>query len=163
MWNLGSQDPNFLQVYLPLLPVSFHFSLFLPVYFSTSSSGCVFFFQFFCFFLFRLVFQLQEHTNQSYQSSSPSRHCLIHEFGDLDMPLALAQLGHVQEHSQGLQWNSGSPVELKLSSSANGTKVLQWNSRGSTVYTRVTSVISSSLLQSPVCAHFESNWVYPNL
>ena len=52
-------------------------------------------------------------TNQSSQSNSPSRHCLIHEFGDLDMPLALAQLGPVQEHPQELQWNSGSPVELQ--------------------------------------------------
>jgi hypothetical protein len=29
------------------------------------------------------------------------------------MPLALAQLGHVQDHPQELQWNSGSPVELQ--------------------------------------------------
>ena len=46
-------------------------------------------------------------------SSSPSRHCLIHEFGDLDMPLAVAQLGHVQEHPQELQWTLSSPVELQ--------------------------------------------------
>ena len=52
-------------------------------------------------------------TNKSSPSSSPSRHTLIHEFGDLDMPLAVAQLGHVQEHPQELQWNLSSPVELQ--------------------------------------------------
>ena len=52
-------------------------------------------------------------TNKSSPSSSPSRHTLIHEFGDLDMPLAVAQLGHAQEHPQELQWNLSSPVELK--------------------------------------------------
>ena len=51
--------------------------------------------------------------NKSSPSSSPSRHTLIHEFGDLDMPLAVAQLGHVQEHPQELQWNLSSPVELQ--------------------------------------------------
>ena len=51
--------------------------------------------------------------NKSSSSSSPSRHTLIHEFGDLDMPLAVAQLGHVQEHPQDLQWNLSSPVELQ--------------------------------------------------
>ena len=34
-------------------------------------------------------------TNQNSLSSSLSRYCLIHEFGDLDMPLAVAQLGQV--------------------------------------------------------------------
>ena len=56
-------------------------------------------------------------TNKSSLSSSPSmegsRHTLIHEFGDLVMPLAVAQLGHVQEHPQKLQWNLSSPVELQ--------------------------------------------------
>ena len=52
-------------------------------------------------------------TNKSYPSSLPCRHCLIHEFGDLDMPLAVAQLGHVQEHPQELQWTLSSPVELQ--------------------------------------------------
>jgi hypothetical protein len=28
------------------------------------------------------------------------------------MPLAVAQLGHVQEHPQELQWNLSSPVKL---------------------------------------------------
>ena len=51
-------------------------------------------------------------TNKSSTSSSPSRHTFIHEFGDLDMPLAMAQLG---------QWpcpgaSPGAPVELKFSS-----------------------------------------------
>ena len=46
-------------------------------------------------------------------SSSPSRHTLIHEFGDLDMPLAGAQLGHVQEHPKELQLTFSSPVELQ--------------------------------------------------
>ena len=50
---------------------------------------------------------------KSSPSSSPYRHCLIHEFGDLDMPLAVAQLGHVQEHPQGPQWNLSSPVEIQ--------------------------------------------------
>ena len=52
-------------------------------------------------------------TNQNYPSSSLSRHCLIHEFGDLDMPLAVAELGNVQEHPQELQRTSSSPVELQ--------------------------------------------------
>ena len=52
-------------------------------------------------------------TNMSSPSSSPSRHCLIHEFGDLDMILAVAQLDHVQEHPQELQWTLSSPVELQ--------------------------------------------------
>ena len=39
-------------------------------------------------------------TNKNSLSSSPSRHFLIHEFGDLDMPLVRAKLGHVQEHPQ---------------------------------------------------------------
>ena len=52
-------------------------------------------------------------TNKSSPSSSPSRHTLIHEFGDLDMPLAVAQLGNVQEHPQELQRTSSSPVELQ--------------------------------------------------
>ena len=52
-------------------------------------------------------------TIKSFPSSSPSRHCLIHEFGDLDMPLAVAQLGHVQEDPQELQWTLSSPVELQ--------------------------------------------------
>ena len=43
-------------------------------------------------------------TYQNSPSGSLSRHCLIHEFGDQDMPLAVAQLGHVQEHPQELQW-----------------------------------------------------------
>ena len=55
--------------------------------------------------------------NKSSLSSSPFRHCPIHEFGDLDMPLAVAQVGHVQEHPQGapvdLKLSSGTPVELK--------------------------------------------------
>ena len=34
-------------------------------------------------------------------------HCLIHEFGDMDMPMAVAQLGHVQEHPQ-------DPPEVKI-------------------------------------------------
>ena len=45
--------------------------------------------------------------------NSPCRHFLIHEFGNLDMPLAVAQLGHVQEHPQELQWTFSSPVELQ--------------------------------------------------
>ena len=52
-------------------------------------------------------------TKKNSPSSSLSRHFLIHEFGDLDMPLAVAQLGHVQEHPQGPQWNLSSPVELQ--------------------------------------------------
>ena len=52
-------------------------------------------------------------TNKSSPSSSPSRHTLIHESGDLDMSLAVAQLGYVQEHPQELQWNFSSPVELQ--------------------------------------------------
>ena len=52
-------------------------------------------------------------TNQNSLSSSLSRYCLIHEFGDLDMPLAVAQLGKVQEHPQELQWTLSSPVELQ--------------------------------------------------
>ena len=52
-------------------------------------------------------------TKKNSPSSSLSRHCLIHEFGDLDMPLAVAQLGHVQEHPQELQWTLSSPVELQ--------------------------------------------------
>ena len=43
-------------------------------------------------------------TNQNSLSSSLSRYCLIHEFGDLDMPLAVAQLRQVQEQPQELQW-----------------------------------------------------------
>ena len=31
----------------------------------------------------------------------------------MDMPLAVAQLGHVQEHLQELQWNLSSPMELQ--------------------------------------------------
>ena len=52
-------------------------------------------------------------TNKNSPSSSPSRHCLIHEFGDLGMPLAVAQLGHVQEHPLELQWTLSSPGELQ--------------------------------------------------
>ena len=52
-------------------------------------------------------------TKMNPPSSSLSRHCLIHEFGDQDMPLAVAQLGNVQEHPQELQRTSSSPVELK--------------------------------------------------
>ena len=52
-------------------------------------------------------------SNKSSLSSSPSRYCLIHEFDDLDMPLAVAQLGHVQEHPQELQWTLSSSVELQ--------------------------------------------------
>ena len=71
-------------------------------------------------------------TNKSSPSSSPSRHTLIHEFGDLDIPLAVAQLGYVQEHPQELQWNLCSPVELQWNSS--GTPVeLQWNLNRATV------------------------------
>jgi hypothetical protein len=46
-------------------------------------------------------------------SSSLFSHCLNHEFGDLDMPLAVAQLGHVQEHFQELQWTFSFSVELQ--------------------------------------------------
>ena len=38
-------------------------------------------------------------SNKSSPSGSHSRPCLIHECGDLDMPLAVAQLGHVQLHA----------------------------------------------------------------
>ena len=55
--------------------------------------------------------ELQYELNKSSLSSSPSRCCLIHEFGD--MLLAVAQLGNVQEHPQELQWTSSSPVELQ--------------------------------------------------
>ena len=50
---------------------------------------------------------------KNFPSISLFSHCLIHEFGALDMPLAVAQLGHVQEHPQGPQWNLSSPMELQ--------------------------------------------------
>jgi hypothetical protein len=78
-------------------------------------------------------------TNKSSPSSSPSRHTLIHEFGDLDMPLAVAQLGHVQEHPQELLWTLSSLVELqwnlnraqvqmelKFSSGTPGNPLVAW-------------------------------------
>ena len=77
-------------------------------------------------------------TNQNSLSSSLSRHCLIHEFGDLDMPLAVAQLGNVQEHPKELQRTSSSlvelqrnlnrapvPMELKFSSGTPGNPLLR--------------------------------------
>ena len=78
-------------------------------------------------------------TNKNSPSSSLSRHCLIHEFGDLDMPLAVAQLGHVQEHPQELLWTLSSLVELqwnlnraqvqmelKFSSGTPGNPLVAW-------------------------------------
>ena len=52
-------------------------------------------------------------TKKNFPSSSLSRHCLIHEFGDLDMLLAVAQLGHDLEHPPELQWTLSFPVELQ--------------------------------------------------
>ena len=83
-------------------------------------------------------------TNKSSPSSSPSRHCLIHEFGDLDMPLAVAQLGHVQEHPQELQWTLSSSVEL------------QWNLNRAPV--RMELKFSSGTPANPLLMEWPYTW-----
>ena len=51
----------------------------------------------------------------------------------MDMPLAVAQLGHVQEHLQELQWNLSSPMELQWNLNRAPVRIEQEFSSGNPV------------------------------